>query len=126
MPHILLVDDDNVQALTRKVILQKSGFDVAVACGPAAALKLLSSADQARAPHLIVTDHLMPEMNGPELVREVRRVGRSIPVLVLSGLPSAEPEYEGLEVVFRVKPFPPEQLIALVRELVGADMKRTA
>ena len=126
MPQILLVDDDKIQALTRQVILQKTGFEVLVAGGPAAALSVLNSSEISRSLHLIVTDHLMPEMNGPDLVREIRRVWRSIPVLVLSGLPSAASEYNDLDVTFRVKPFPPEQLIALVGELVGADIKRTA
>jgi DNA-binding response OmpR family regulator len=126
MPQILLVDDDKVQALTRQVILQKTGFDVIVAGGPAAALRILNSPELSPSLHLIVTDHLMPEMNGPEMVREIRRVWMSIPVLVLSGLPSAASEYDDLDVSFRIKPFPPDQLIALVGELVGADMKRTA
>jgi hypothetical protein len=45
---------------------------------------------------------------------------------VLSGLPDAESAYEGLNVVFRLKPCDPESLIRLVHELLGECMRRSA
>ena len=75
---------------------------------------------------LLVTDHLMPGMNGPALVRLVREVLPDLPVLVLSGLPEAEGEYAQLRVAFHLKPFPPEQLIAATRKLMDGDELRTA
>jgi DNA-binding response OmpR family regulator len=39
-------------------------------------------------------------------------------VLVLSGLAEAEDEYQDLDVMFRLKPFPPDELLALVRSLL--------
>jgi hypothetical protein len=45
---------------------------------------------------------------------------------VLSGLPGAESEYEGLDVVFRLKPFDPDSLILLVQKLLGEPMRRSA
>lgn len=76
---------------------------------------------------LIITDHLMPETSGSELVRQVRAARIQIPIIVLSGLAEAEPEYEGLEVSFRMKPFPPTELIALVKsQLDGAEERRGA
>ncbi len=126
MAFILLVDDDRVQAMTRRVILQQTGHEVTVANGALAALRMLRSGELTHNLHLIVTDHLMPEMNGPEFVREVRRWNPSLPVLVLSGLPSAEPEYDGLAVVFRVKPFPPPELIKLAGDLIAECLRRSA
>jgi DNA-binding response OmpR family regulator len=41
-----------------------------------------------------------------------------LPVLVLSGLAEAEDEYQDLDVMFRLKPFPPDDLLALVRSLL--------
>jgi DNA-binding response OmpR family regulator len=76
---------------------------------------------------VIVTDHLMPGCSGPELVRRIRAKNDWIAVIVLSGLPDAHSEYEGLEVVFRAKPLPPPELIELVRSsLAEANRHRGA
>jgi DNA-binding response OmpR family regulator len=48
-------------------------------------------------------------------VREIRVLSDWLPVIVLSGLPEAEDEYQGLDVVFRSKPFPPSELIELIK-----------
>ena len=70
---------------------------------------------------VVVTDHLMPECNGVGLVQQIRASQNWIPVIVLSGLLEAESEYQGLDVIFRAKPFPPLELIELVR----SSLKRT-
>ena len=69
-------------------------------------------------PALIITDHLMPGMNGATFVRELRGLHPQMPVLVISGLDGAEEQYEGLNVTFRMKPLMPESLIALVGQLL--------
>jgi DNA-binding response OmpR family regulator len=43
-----------------------------------------------------------------------------VPVIVVSGMPDVEPEYAGLGVILRHKPFDPEELIALVNSLTSA------
>jgi CheY-like chemotaxis protein len=126
--NILLVDDNAIQAATRKSILERAGFRVSVAPSGQAALELLSEPEpsQPGQPGLMVTDHLMPGMNGPELVREVRERGFDFPIIVLSGLPDAESAYEELDVAFRLKPFPPDSLISLSHALLCERMPRTA
>jgi CheY-like chemotaxis protein len=127
IPQILLVDDNPVQASTRKLILEKAGCVVKVAASGAEALRVLDDPEQLLATRLIITDHIMPGMNGPELVGAVRERAILLPVLVLSGLPDAEQQYEGLDVTFRLKPFHPDALIALVIELLDEPpMQRTA
>ena len=64
---------------------------------------------------MVITDHLMPGMGGLEFVRQLRFFNQEIPVIVVSGLPDADVEYKDLNVAFRLKPFDPEDLIALVR-----------
>ncbi len=64
---------------------------------------------------VVVADHMMPECSGAELVQQIRGSGNWVPVIILSGLVEAEAEYQGLEVVFRVKPIPPLELVELVR-----------
>jgi CheY-like chemotaxis protein len=123
---ILLVDDNPIQGATRKCILERSGLSVHVAPDGLAAIEFLSHDGVTRNLGLIVTDHLMPGMNGPELVAEIRRRGISIPILVLSGLPDAGESYKGLHVTFRLKPLHPDSLIELTRQLMSLPISRTA
>jgi len=123
---ILLVDDNSIQATTRKAILMRSGRSVAVASDGRQALLLLEDPEIVRRVRLVVTDHLMPGMNGPQFVSQLRDRFPDLPVLVLSGMAEAEEEYRDLDVIFRVKPFPPDELLALVRSLLNEPMSRTA
>jgi CheY-like chemotaxis protein len=124
--RILLVDDNHIQSATRQAILEGAGREVCIAQQGQQALELLSEPGTAPPIGLVITDHLMPVMNGPEFVTELRRRGYSIPVVVLSGFPDAESAYQGLNVVFRLKPFDPDSLIRLVQDLLGECMRRSA
>jgi DNA-binding response OmpR family regulator len=124
--EILLVDDNAVQASTRHTILSRSGRTVAVAAGALQALAKFEDEQLLHSINLVITDHWMPGMNGPEFITLLRRRLPVIPVLVLSGLPDAEEEYAGLDVIFRIKPLAPDQLIALVESLLDSPMGRTA
>jgi len=124
--RILLVDDNHIQSATRRAILEGCGRDVNIAQQGQQALEVLDQPDATQGIGLIITDHLMPVMSGPEFVAEVRRRGITLPVIVLSGLPDAESNYQGLDVIFRLKPFDPDSLIRLVQELLGECMRRSA
>ena len=123
--QVLLVDDNPVQLSVREAVLRRAGFQVSVATSAESALAMLRIIRNRIG--VIVTDHLMPGCSGPELVRRIRSENDWIPIVVLSGLPDAVSEYEGLEVVFRAKPFPPPDLIELVRSsLAEANRHRGA
>jgi DNA-binding response OmpR family regulator len=123
--QVLLVDDNPVQLSVREAVLRKAGFQVSIATTAESALATLRTLGDRIG--VIVTDHLMPGRGGPELVRRIRAENDWIAVIVLSGLPDANSEYEGLEVVFRVKPLPPPELIELVRSnLAEANRHRGA
>ena len=124
--RILLVDDNYVQSATRRAILEGCGREVSIAPQGQRALELLENEAASPGFGLVITDHLMPVMSGPEFVAELRRRGSKVPVLVLSGLPEAELAYTGLDVIFRLKPFDPDSLIRLVQELLGECMRRSA
>ena len=113
---ILLIDDDEVQLRIRQAVLQNAGFHVDTATTAEAALALL----QPRAGHdfaAVITDHLLSAGSGAELVPQIRALLPSLPIVVVTGMPGAEGEYEGQNIVFRQKPVPPEELIALVRSV---------
>jgi DNA-binding response OmpR family regulator len=123
--QVLLVDDNPVQLSVREAVLRKAGFQVSIATTAEGALATLGTIRDRIG--VIVTDHLMPGCSGPELVRRIRAKNDWIAVIVLSGLPDAHSEYEGLEVVFRAKPLPPPELIELVRSsLAEANRHRGA
>ena len=124
--RILLVDDNHIKSATRRAILEGSGREVCIATQGQQALELLSEPESSPPIGLVITDHLMPVMSGAEFVAELRRRGYTLPVIVLSGLPDAEAAYQGLDVVFRLKPFDPDSLIRLVQDLLGECMRRSA
>ncbi len=125
MNQVLLVDDNPVQLSVREAVLRKAGLQVSIATNAESALATLRIIRDRIG--VVVTDHLMPGCGGPELVRRIRAENDWIPIVVLSGLPDAVSEYKGLEVVFRVKPFPPPELIELVRSsLAEANRHRGA
>ncbi|HTU51912.1 MAG TPA: response regulator [Acidobacteriaceae bacterium] len=116
---ILVVDDNPVQALTRKAILNRAGLEVRTAYSASAAFDALET-DENREIKLVITDHIMPGESGHHFVERLweRRAGLS--VMVLSGLAEAEADYEGLDVTFRAKPILPSELVALATKLSGS------
>jgi len=124
--EILLVDDNPIQAATRQAILTLRGRRVIVADSAHRALELLEDAELFSALGLVITDHWMPDLNGPQFIELLRRRMPAIPVLVVSGMPAVESEYTGLDVLFRTKPIPPDQLLSIVDYLLDQRMSRTA
>jgi DNA-binding response OmpR family regulator len=117
--HVLLIDDNPLQLSVREAVLRKAGFTVAIATTAEGALATLRVLGERIG--VVVTDHTMPGHSGSDFVRILRRENDWVPVIVLSGLPEAKSEYEGLNVVFRQKPMPPPELIALVRASIEGD-----
>ena len=116
--NLLLIDDNAVQAATRQTILKRAGYFVIAALNPARALEQFQMGEFPAEINLVITDHLMPGMNGSEFVRVLRKTHPNLPVLVISGLEEAEQEYAGLNVTFRMKPLLPDILLATVGRLV--------
>jgi DNA-binding NtrC family response regulator len=117
--QVLLIDDNPLQLTVREAILRDAGLQVSVATSAESALATLRGLPDRVG--VVVTDHIMPGCSGAELVQQIRQLNTWLPVIVLSGMPDAETEYQGLDVVFRSKPFPPAELI----ELVKSSLDRT-
>lgn len=117
--NLLLVDDNAVQAATRQTILRRAGYFVIAALNPVRALEQMQGGDLPDEVRLVITDHLMPGMNGADFVRALRQTHPKLPVLVISGLEEAEQEYAGLNVTFRMKPLLPDNLLETVKGLVS-------
>jgi CheY-like chemotaxis protein len=115
---ILLIDDNAVQAATRQTILKRAGYFVIAALSAERALEQFRNDEFPSPVDLILTDHIMPGMNGNEFVAKLREFAPDVPVLVISGMAEAEDEYRDLNVQFRLKPLLPDNLIASVDRLV--------
>jgi CheY-like chemotaxis protein len=115
---VLLIDDNAIQAATRQTILRRAGYYVIAVLNPVRALEQFCN-DEFPAPiGSIITDHLMPGMSGAEFVRELRKTHPDLPVMVISGLEEAEPEYAEMNVRFLVKPLSPELLLRNLGEML--------
>lgn len=112
--RICVVDDEVDIAETLRDLLEVLGHEVDVAFDGAAALEKIEEL----VPDLIVSDAMMPVMNGPELIAEVRRRPRleRIPVILMSGSLRVD-EAERLGVPFLRKPFNLRQLTAALEGL---------
>jgi len=119
---VLLAEDDRSIRRYLEVILQRAGFSVIAAADGLEAMKAaLSSPVDA-----VVTDAIMPHLNGYELCRFLRRHPKlaRLPVLLLSGVerPAADTlDADGRADAYLSKPVRPEELIdCLARLLVQA------
>jgi len=118
--QILLVDDDAVQLRLREAVLREAGFQVAIATSAEIALTLLTAPSNPLRVRAILTDHLLPGATGAEFSRKVRSSHPDLPIVVLTGMPGAEEEYEGVEVTFLMKPVAPEDLVRTVRTALAS------
>lgn len=120
MKQALLLDDNIAQLTVRELVLRKGEIESHVATKALSALALLRSEMGQAKIGVVITDHLMPDMDGVQFVKELRSFNSEVPVIVISGLADADTEYAGLNVIFRVKPCEPDDLIALVRNVLQA------
>jgi len=126
MKQVLLLDDNPAQLLVRELVLRKGGLESHVATNAQSALAFLRSGLGQEKIGVVVTDHIMPGMDGVEFVRELRTFNDDMPVIVISGMAEAEQEYSSLSVIFRTKPCEPEDLIALVKTTLSKDPRNRA
>jgi CheY-like chemotaxis protein len=123
MKEVLLLDDDPTQLSVRQLLLRRGGVESQTSTSALQALDLLGSERGRAAIGAVITDHVMPEVDGAEFVRRLRAFDRHMPVIVVSGLPDAEESYRGLGVVFLMKPCDPEDLIALVKSALAGPRR---
>ena len=84
--HVLVVDDEEYIRHAMRRVLQAEGMLVTVASSGPEALRCV---DQ-NPPDLVLLDLKMPEMDGPEVLMEIRRREPEIPVLILTGFPDSD------------------------------------
>lgn len=116
MPRILLIDDDPHIRDVVRFALSREGFAVSEAENGAEGL----DAAQRDRPDLIVLDVMMPEMDGTEVCRRLRRTSQ-VPVIFLSSRDEEIDRVLGLELGgddYISKPFSPRELVARVKAVL--------
>ncbi len=126
MAQVLLVDDNPVQLKVRELVLRKAEIETHVATNAPSALALLRSDVGRQKIGAVVTDHVMPKMDGVEFVKQLRAFNPDLPVIVISGMPDADQEYSDLNVIFRLKPCDPDELITLVKSVLKRSDQRAS
>ena len=81
MSLILLIDDDEPLRRALRIFLEKSGYDVAEADDGLDGLKMF----EALPADLVITDLMMPEMDGLEMILALRKLSPSVPIVAVSG-----------------------------------------
>ncbi len=124
---VLLVDDEPALRNLVQIMLAEAGYHVLAAATPKEALAL-GSAHGVQI-DLLLTDVVMPEMSGPQLATELVRRNPDVQVLYMSGYVGDSLSQHGLEegaAVLIHKPFKPEQLLKVVRDVLDARPMRRA
>ena len=118
--RVLVVDDDDSYCTIIRELLVRNGYDVRVACSVEEALSLL----QEERPDLILTDLMMPEVDGITFIRQLCAMPphSGIPTIVVSALVLARERAAAAQAgadAFVAKPFSIQQLQATIQEVVG-------
>src|SRR5262245_57706559 len=114
---VLIVDDEFGLADITADLLREMGYDVALAINGKLGLDSLA----ARPADIVLTDLMMPVMDGPEMIRRMRAdpMLAAIPVVLMTALPEAIPTHEpALHDAVLVKPFSVAEVISIIRRLL--------
>lgn len=117
MQTILIIEDDKRVADLLKTGLEENGYQTMVAYDGIMGLRLFQSNHF----QLVISDIILPKLNGFELCREIRKHNENIPVLMLTALGAADDKLDGFNSGaddYMVKPFDFRELIARVKVLL--------
>ncbi|HJT90042.1 MAG TPA: response regulator [Bryobacteraceae bacterium] len=117
---VLIVDDERAIREFVRGVLEREGYEVIEAGGSAEALGILAE----KSADLLLTDVVMPDMNGLELAAQVHKLYPQLPVVFMTGF--AE-EYRDVltGTVCLPKPFKVGELLSIVENVIGPPSKTT-
>jgi DNA-binding NtrC family response regulator len=121
-PVVLIVDDEKVIVDTLSIILSQSGFDTMTAYDGARALELAGK----RAPDLLISDVVMPNMSGIDLAISMTRTIPSCRVLLFSGQAATidllkKARNSGYDFTTLTKPVHPTDMLKRIHECLEAS-----
>jgi CheY-like chemotaxis protein len=113
MSKILVIDDDVTALDIVDLLFEERGFDVMRRADGVSALECVNSAK----PDIILIDLMMPRMNGQECIREIRKLGLSVPIVAFTALDDPEVHQEAIEAGCNIVLTKPCKSKELVREI---------
>ena len=114
--RILVIDDDENISKVIRLYLEKEGMEVLLAADGKTGLELFSKDN----PDLVLLDIMMPEMDGIEVIKNIRR-DSAVPVIMLTAKGDTFDKVLALELGaddYSVKPFEPKELIARIKAVI--------
>lgn len=120
MQHILIIEDEKRVADLLQKGLEENGYQTMVAYDGAMGLRLFRS----HAFQLVISDIVLPNMDGFELCKEIRKLNAKVPVLMLTALGSTDDKLEGFDAGaddYMTKPFDFRELTARVKVLLKRE-----
>jgi two-component system cell cycle sensor histidine kinase/response regulator CckA len=121
--RILLVEDEDMVRSVAERALSRQGYQVSTAANGEEALELLAQVErEGEGFDLLVSDVMMPLMDGPTMVAEARRRFPALPVLFMSGYAEEQlrRSIDLPDVAFLAKPFSVQQLAEAARDTLAA------
>jgi two-component system cell cycle sensor histidine kinase/response regulator CckA len=120
---VMIVEDEDPVRIFGARALRNKGYKVLEAKSGEAALELIQSADEPI--DLLITDVVMPNMDGPALIREVREIHPDMKVIFISGY--TEDAFRqrldsDSDIHFLPKPFSLKQLATKVKEVISGEV----
>ncbi|GAB2692950.1 response regulator transcription factor [Mucilaginibacter koreensis] len=117
MTKVCLIEDEEKVAAFIKKGLQEYPYKVATAHDGASAIKLVEEQEF----DILIMDVMLPDINGIDLCRQIRRINKNVPVLMLTALDSIQNKVSGLQAGaddYLVKPFHFSELMARIEALL--------
>ena len=116
---ILVVDDETAITELIEVILSERGYQVIIANNGKSGIRQFEKFH----PDLIITDLVMPDIEGIELLRVLRTRTKSIPIIVMSGNPVGQKFLKASRLLGAIdtlnKPFNPQELIKKIQRALS-------
>ncbi|RZM19596.1 MAG: response regulator transcription factor [Pedobacter sp.] len=117
MKKIILIEDESSVVSFLKKGLQEFGYEISVALDGSSGIKMVENNDF----DMIILDIMLPDINGLEVCKEIRKTNKTVPILFLTALDSSENIVLGLESGgddYLVKPFKFIELVARIKSLL--------
>jgi two-component system, OmpR family, response regulator CpxR len=111
---ILCIDDDERSLSIRKVLLETRGYRVLTCSDPQCAVELMKTGGI----DLVLTDLMMPKLNGAKLIRELKTISPETPALLFSGTVNCCLEDHVADVWLPKGEFAPMELLERIRVLL--------
>ncbi len=119
---VLVVDDEDAVRRVAQRILEHHGYQVVSASDGAEGLLVFSQ--RRREVRAVLTDMLMPIVDGGALVRALRRLSPNLPIVAMTGLANSAEDVSGLRVeadAFLHKPFDAEQIVRTLHQVLAGE-----